>query len=169
MFISIIVVFLFFPAEKIPVIAIHDLFSSPDTDWNHCPVLQNKVFLHICHLIHIDQITLMTAQKTFLSDPAFDIAQLVLRNDLTSILQMKRDHMTVAVDIKNIIGIRITELPSCFYRHPVPAIRFQCFLQEPYQLRSLKRLEDITGCFHFVAVHCKIRRSGQKDNGSRTG
>ena len=77
--------------------------------------------------------------------------------------------MTVAVNIEDIIGVGITELPSRLYCYPVPVTGFQCFLQKTYQLRCRKGLEDIAGSFHFVTFDCKIRRHGQKNDGRRVG
>ena len=155
-----------FSTEKIPIICVYQLFSSTHPDRDHISIFQDKILFHVCHLIHIYQVTLMAPQKTLLSDPGLDIIQFVLRHNLTAIFEMECDDMTVAVNIEDIIGVGITELPSRLYCYPVPVTGFQCFLQKTYQLRCRKGLEDIAGSFHFITFDCKIRRHGQKTMGA---
>ena len=48
-----------FPTEKIPIICVYQLFSSTHPDRDHISIFQDKILFHVCHLIHIYQVTLM--------------------------------------------------------------------------------------------------------------
>lgn len=79
----------------------------------------------------------MAPQKTLLSDPGLDIIQFVLRHNLTAIFEMECDDMTVAVNIEDIIGVGITELPSLLL--PGSGHRFSVFSPEDVPTEMQKR------------------------------
>lgn len=106
-----LVFFLTKMAHKIFIILIQDFFSSSYADRNNGAVPQFEVIFGILYIVHVYQITLMAADKTFLSDPLLNLTELILCRDLRSIFHMKCHGVSVTVYVHDIICVRITVLP----------------------------------------------------------